>query len=248
MAKIIDKQMVTFMSLLSSWVNGNKDLAQDFIDTMGRQLRPIQTITYRVTPNGWPILGQNTTLPVLAAWRQTETYKPRTDESRNCVATVNMKYILPASDDTDTMFAILHRVMETMDIYFDDFVETQYTKTPYAPTPTDILEAVGIIEWANTWDVNYGYEAFDGETLYPTATAKFTLTHEYLFPVDNPPDGIQIWDMLGLFCKYNLKGVYQDGDLPPALNPLIDQQVPEPIPSTPLGPPLQPGTRYSVIR
>jgi hypothetical protein len=155
---------------------------------------------------------------------------------------------LPASSDTDTAFAVLHRVLELIDKYLDDMVEDQYAVPPGSPTPGSLLEAAHIIEWAPTWNATYAYEAWDAQTLYPTATARLTMVTERIFDKNDPGDGIQLWDMLGLFIYHNLRGLGSDGATLPTIDPLLSQDLPESATGTTGAPPLYPGTRVSVIR
>ncbi len=212
MPRIQDTHLIALTAVVVSNINRRTSLVQDFIDTFARPIRPVEHILYYDIGTGRVVFGGNTTFPALALWRRSDNYKPQTNESRMCSVTCGLKYVLPAETDTSVAFATLHRVCEEFDKMMDEDVEDQYGG--------DLLRAAGLIEWGVNWEVRYGYEGPDQQTLYPTATGTFNFKHDYLF------DRTPLQNMVGLYIKHNLKGVTSDGDAMPAFNPLVQQSCP----------------------
>lgn len=221
MPKIQDAHLIALMAVICGNINRRSDLVQDFADTFSRPVRPIEHLLHYDIGTGRVVFGGNTTFPALAAWRQSNQFKPQTNESRVCIATCGIKYILPAETDTQLAFAVLHRVTEEFDKFFEEEVEDQYGG--------DLLNQAGLIEWAVSWSVRFGYEGPDQQTLYPTATGTFTFKHDYLF------DRSKLLNVTGLYAQHNLKGV----GAALIINPVLAQAVP--TTQTPIVEPAPPG-------
>ncbi len=212
MPKIKDDQLTALITVLAANLNANPKLCRDFADTFSAPILPVQHIISYDISTGRAVIGGNTTLPGLGAWRMRSAYANQTNESRMCTATCGLKYILSANNDTTTMFAILARITNEIDLYLDGMVEDEIGG--------DILRAAGLTEWGVKWEVDFRYEGNDNQTLYPTATGRMMFKHDSVF------DSSKLQQMLSMFLYYNLKGVGKDGDLAPVFNPLVSQCLP----------------------
>jgi hypothetical protein len=227
MPVIQDPQIQALILVAVGRLNANVRLREDLRDTLGLA-QPVG-IGLNFDPGPGMLPGMNVSYPALCMWRIADEFYPETMSRRAIMATVGIKIVLPASNNTPLSSAILHRYASVLDEAFDDSWEDQWGG--------DVLKAANLIHWELRWSARYGYEGPDAQVLYPTMTGTGKALHDRGFDPNYLPDGSSLLDVVGISLDMNLRGVGQDGDEAPAFNPLVGVVLPSFAPINPYAPP-----------
>ena len=217
MPVIIDPQVQALALVMTGRLNANVPLRTDLRDSLNLAV-PVCACLNLDPGDGKGVFGGNTTYPALALWRISDEFYPETMSRRAIKATIGFKLVLPANNNTMLASAALHRYADVIDQAFDDSWEDEWGG--------DVLKAANLSHWELRWTARYGYEGPDGQMLYPTMTGSGIMVHDRGFDPDYLPDGSSLLNVAGLTLDENLKGVGQDGDTDPALNPLVGVYLP----------------------
>lgn len=196
----------------------------DFRDTLGDpKIKPIQTL-YRAHPfrGRTPFEGQ-ASYPMFAIWRSKAAWKWFTNATDEEAAAALFMWVLPSEVDTERVWPLLE--------HFGALVRRVFEHAPEELDDYEILSAAGVTEWAVELKMEMGFAGpggigggsggvASGQLLFPTLSGAFTFKSHWTRNEHNLGlEPLPIFDEV--LTNYMLKGVGQDGDVDPIINPIL---------------------------
>lgn len=231
---MFDIQIDCIRSVLQQRCNENTAFVAAFRAAIGlEEIFPVNATfacdpSPRASSDGWDaVAAGNANYPALFVWRSDCNWEGETWDTDTNSAKCQMKYVLPADPGTEVAFALLHGVTREFRRILQEAGRRNGVYADQDTSPTSKYEsdyakfrAAGFNTWAYQMDVRYRYEGPQGQALYPIAHVLFDFKHSTR----------QDTSVLPLFTSFeaglHIVGKDQDGDAPPAINPLVSSLYP----------------------
>jgi hypothetical protein len=225
---LVDPCIDAFRTILQRRVNADADFVAAWRATTGlTDVLPV-AVTIPCDPlprdkSAWDgVFAGNAVFPMLCVWRAEDQWAEFTWDTDETTAICQMRYIMPADAATEQTWAILSRLTKQFRIHLQQAgrATSRYREQdtrPNSPYEEDraLMIAGGVEGWAYELKARYRYDGPAGQAIYPTAAYEFT------FKEHQRQDTSRLPQFTSLEARLNIKGNDQDGDAPPAINPIV---------------------------